>query len=179
MRRSMILLLLMSCVCHAVDPCPAMLDRELKVLRKETSVNLCERYAGSPMLIVNTASHCGYTPQFKGLEQLHRAYAARGLKVAGFPSDDFRQEADTEEDTARICYVNYGVTFDMYAPIHVRGSQAHPLFAELARQSKAPSWNFSKYVVDREGKVVAAFGPGTEPDDAALREAIESVLAPP
>jgi glutathione peroxidase len=96
--------------------------------------------------------------------------------VIGFSSDDFRQEAADEAETAKVCYVNYGVTFDMYAQVHVRGEDAHPLFRELARQSEAPGWNFYKYLVDREGKVVAAFPSGTAPDDKTLRAAIEKLL---
>lgn len=162
----------------AAPACPDYLDQDIKVLRKPESVNLCARYAGQPLLVVNTASHCGFTRQFKGLEALYKEYAARGLKVAGFPSDDFRQEADNEEETATVCYVNYGVSFDMYSPVHVKGKDAHPLFAALAAQTEAPSWNFNKYVLDRQGRVVAHFGSMTEPDDAKLRAAIEKVLAP-
>jgi glutathione peroxidase len=156
--------------------CPSFLDQDVRVLRKPDMVNLCDRYAGKPLLVVNTASSCGYTPQFQGLETLHQAYKERGLRVAGFPSNDFRQEAGTEEETAKVCFVNYGVTFDMYAEMHVRGPDANPLFAELARQSRAPGWNFNKYLVDRDGKVVAAFGASTRPDSTELREAIEKLL---
>ena len=156
--------------------CPALLEQQMRPLGKQETVSLCERYAGQPLLIVNTASHCGYTRQFKGLEALNQEFRARGLRVAGFSSDDFRQEAADEAEAAKVCYVNYGVTFDMYAQVHVRGEEAHPLFRELARQSEAPGWNFYKYLVDREGKVVAAFPSGTAPDDKELRAAIEKLL---
>jgi glutathione peroxidase len=182
-RLAPILLLLAAAAVRAEAPaappaCPSYMDQDLKVLRKPESVNLCTRYAGQPLLVVNTASHCGFTGQFKGLEALHKEYAARGLKVAGFPSDDFRQEADDEEETATVCYVNYGVSFDMYSPVHVKGKDANPLFAALAAQSEAPSWNFNKYVLDRQGRVVAHFGSMTKPDDEKLRAAIEQALAP-
>jgi glutathione peroxidase len=156
--------------------CPAVLDHEMRKLRSSDSVNLCEAYAGHPVLMVNTASHCGFTPQFKGLETLYQEYRERGLKVAGFPSNSFRQEAKTEEETATICYINYGVTFDMYEEIPVRGDDAHPLFAELSAAKGAPRWNFTKYLVGPDGTVIARWGSSTTPDDQELRDAIEAAL---
>lgn len=154
----------------------ALLGHELRRLHSPELVKL-ERYAGQPLLIVNTASHCGFTRQFKGLEAVHRQYADKGLKVLGFSSDDFNQEARDEAKAAEVCFVNFGVTFDMFATIPVKGDGAHPLFRELARQSgQQPKWNFHKYVVDRNGKVVAVFPSSVEPDDRQLREAIERVL---
>ena len=161
---------------NALGACPDFLDHSMRKLHSKEEVNLCEVQAGRPMLIVNTASHCGYTPQFKGLEALHREYADRGLVVVGFASDDFRQEAKDEAKAAEVCYVNYGVTFTMIAPSHVKGDEANPVFRELARQSKAPSWNFNKYLVDGSGKVVQHFGSNTKPDSKVLAEAIASVL---
>lgn len=153
-----------------------LLGHELRRLHSPELVKL-ERYAGQPLLIVNTASHCGFTRQFKGLEAVHRQYADKGLKVLGFSSDDFNQEARDEAKAAEVCFVNFGVTFDMFATIPVKGDGAHPLFRELARQSgQQPKWNFHKYVVDRNGKVVAVFPSSVEPDDRKLREAIERVL---
>jgi len=160
----------------AFAQCPALLDQQMRPLGKQQTVSLCERYAGHPLLIVNTASHCGFTRQLKGLEELNQAYRERGLRVAGFSSDDFRQEAEDEAEAAKVCFVNYGVTFDMYARIHVRGEEAHPLFRELARQSEAPKWNFHKYLVDRDGKVVESWSSMTSPDDEELRAAIEKLL---
>ena len=145
--RLALLLLLMPWLAVAGE-CPAHLDVTLKKLRSNETLNLCEAFPGRPLLIVNTASHCGFTPQFKSLEAIHGRFADKGLVVLGFPSDDFRQEADTEEKTAEICYINYGVTFTMFAPLSVKGETAHPLFKELARQSRAPGWNFTKYLVD-------------------------------
>ena len=160
----------------AFAECPAFLDHDLRKLHSKESVNLCSLAEGKPLLIINTASHCGFTGQFRGLEALHKQYGERGLQVVGFASDDFRQEADTEAEAADICYVNYGVSFTMIAPSSVRGDDANPVFAELARQSQAPRWNFNKYVVDGSGRVVGQFGSGTTPDSPKLREAIESVL---
>ena len=160
----------------AAASCPDYLDHEMRKLHSKKQVNLCELQAGKPMLVVNTASHCGFTKQFKGLEALHQQYGEQGLVVVGFASDDFKQEAKDEEKAAEICYVNYGVTFTMFAPSHVRGDEANPLFRELAEQSNAPKWNFNKYVLDASGKVVGQFGSMTAPDDGKLTAAIESVL---
>jgi glutathione peroxidase len=160
----------------AEDSCPALLNYTLPKLHSKEQINLCQQFKGKPLLIVNTASHCGFTRQFKGLEQLNQKYRERGLAVIGFPSDDFFQEARDEGETAGVCYKNYGVTFAMTGPIAVRGADAHPIFKSLAEQSAAPKWNFYKYVVDANGKVVAQFNSRTEPDDAALIAAIESVL---
>jgi glutathione peroxidase len=176
MRRSLVALCLAAGSSPLLAACPDFLNQDVKPLGKTDTVNLCERYAGKPMLIVNTASHCGFTPQFKGLEKLYKAYRDKGFVVAGFPSDDFKQEADSATETAKVCYVNYGVTFDMYSQVHVKGSEAHPLFRELGAQSEEPSWNFNKYLVDRDGKVVAHFGSMTSPDDKDLKEAIEKLL---
>lgn len=164
-----------SAMAQADDNCPAMLNYTLPKLHSKEQVNLCQ-FKGKPLLVVNTASHCGFTRQFKGLEQLNQKYRERGLAVIGFPSDDFFQEANDQSETAGICYKNYGVTFTMTAPIAVRGADAHPIFKSLSEQSAAPKWNFYKYVVDANGKVVAQFNSRTEPEDAALIAAIESVL---
>lgn len=154
----------------------ALLGHELRRLHSPEMVKL-ERYAGQPLLIVNTASHCGFTRQFKGLEAVHQKYGDKGLKVLGFSSNDFNQEARDEAKAAEVCFVNFGVSFDMFATIPVRGEGAHPLFRELARQSgQQPQWNFHKYVVDRSGRVVATFPSSVEPDERQLREAIEAVL---
>ena len=156
--------------------CPAFLNHDFKKLRSSQSINICTEYAGKPLLIVNTASHCGYTPQFKGLEALHQKYKARGLVVVGFPSDDFKQEAKDEAETADVCYVNYGVTFTMLSPSAVTGSAANPVFRELGRRSDTPSWNFNKYLVGADGKVVQHFDSGVRPDSVELQQAIEQLL---
>ncbi|MEP5566833.1 MAG: glutathione peroxidase [Halioglobus sp.] len=156
--------------------CPEYLEGSMRKLHSQDQVNLCETQAGKPMLIVNTASHCGYTPQFKGLEALHQKYSDQGLVVIGFASNDFKQEAKDEASAADVCYVNYGVTFTMLAPSHVKGAEANPVFRELAEQSQAPGWNFNKYLVDASGKVVKHFDGGTTPDSKLMEHAIESVL---
>jgi glutathione peroxidase len=166
--------LLMSAGSYAA--CPEFLNHDMRKLHSQEAVNLCEVRSQKPMLIINTASHCGYTPQFKGLEALYQKYREQGLVVVGFASDDFRQEANDEAEAAEVCYVNYGVTFTMLAPSHVKGSDANPVFRELASQTQAPSWNFNKYVVDSSGKVVKHFGSNTAPDSKVLEAAVESVL---
>lgn len=156
--------------------CPAFLDHDFKKLRSPDSVNLCKENSGKPLLIVNTASHCGFTPQFKSLEALNQKYKARGLVVVGFPSDDFKQEAKEEAETAEVCYINYGVTFTMLAPTSVKGADANPVFAELGRRSAAPSWNFNKYLVSADGKRVEHFDSEVKPDSVELNTAIERML---
>lgn len=162
----------------AAATCPDYLNQNFKKLRSNEQVNICEAYAGKPLLIVNTASHCGFTPQFKGLQALHEKYKDRGLVVIGFPSDDFHQEAKEAEETADVCYINYGVKFTMLSASSVKGKDANPVFQELARQTKAPSWNFNKYLVKPDGTVVNHFGSMTSPDSKSVEKAIEGVLTP-
>lgn len=159
----------------AAGTCPAFLNQEYRKLHSSESVNLCKAFAGKPMLIVNTASHCGFTPQFKGLEAVHEKYRNRGLVVLGFASDDFNQEAKDEAKAADICFVNYGVTFTMLAPQHVKGTEANAVFKELARQTQAPSWNFNKYLVSADGKV-QHFGSRVAPDSQEFDDAIQKLL---
>ena len=156
--------------------CPAFLDHDLPKLHSKDTVNLCDLAAGKPMLVVNTASHCGFTGQFKGLEALHQRYAKQGLVVVGFASDDFNQEAKTEEEAATICFKNFGVTFTMIAPSPVTGANATPVFAHINQQAKAPRWNFNKYLLNAKGDVVESFGSTTGPESKALTQAIDAVL---
>ncbi|WP_328731336.1 glutathione peroxidase [Vreelandella azerica] len=148
---------------------------EMRRLHSSETVNLEALIDKRPVLMVNTASRCGFTGQFEGLEVLHQRYGPKGLAVVGFSSNDFNQEID-EEGAADVCFVNFGVTFDMLAPVHVRGENAHPVFAELARQSEAPRWNFTKYLVSSEGEVVAHFPSNVRPESGAMRSAIEDLL---
>ncbi|TBU93423.1 glutathione peroxidase [Phytopseudomonas dryadis] len=157
--------------------CPALLQGELPKLRGKERIDLCGQFAGKPLVVVNTASFCGFAPQFKGLEALYQRYREQGLEVLGVPSDSFRQESKDAEETATVCYVNYGVTFTMSETQPVTGDQAIPLFKELATQTAAPRWNFYKYVVDRQGKVIARFSSRTTPDDPQLIEAVEQAIA--
>lgn len=156
--------------------CPAFLDHDFRKLHSSQQVNLCEAFAGKAMLIVNTASHCGFTPQFGGLEAVHDKYKDRGLAVVGFSSDDFNQEAKDEAEAAEICVQNFGVSFTMIAPQSVKGAAANPVFKELARQTKEPSWNFNKYLVSADGKVVKHFESRVAPDSPEFTAAIEGLL---
>ncbi len=176
MFRSVIALVAILGPMSALAACPDYLDHSMRKLHSKEEVNFCQAFGDKPMLIVNTASHCGYTPQFKGLEALYNKYREQGLVVVGFASDDFRQEARDEASAAEVCYVNYGVTFTMIAPSHVKGAAANPVFQALNSQSQSPGWNFNKYLVDASGKVVRHFGSNTKPDSKVLEEAIESIL---
>jgi len=160
----------------AAASCPAWLDQDYRKLHSSQKVNICQAFAGKPLLIVNTASHCGYTPQFKGLEAAWQKYKARGLVVVGFASDDFNQEDADEAKAAEICFLNNGVTFTMLAPTHVKGREANPVFQELARQTKAPAWNFNKYLVRADGKVLQYMGSGVTPESSEFAAAVESLL---
>lgn len=171
-----VLLLSMSSAVLATE-CPSLLEGELPKLRSKETIDLCKRYAGKPLVVVNTASFCGFAPQFKGLEALNKRYKGEGLEVLGVPSNDFKQESGNAEETAKVCYVNYGVTFTMTEPQAVRGDYAIPLFKGLAEQSSPPRWNFYKYVVDRKGRVIANFSSMTKPDDPDFIAAVERAIA--
>lgn len=160
----------------SATPCLAFMQHNEKKLHAKEMLNLCELTAGKPMLIVNTASHCGFTPQFTALEALHKAYKDKGLVVIGFPSNDFFQEEDEEKDTADICFVNYGVTFTMLSPVHVFGSNAHPIFKKLADKTTAPKWNFYKYLVSADGKTIKHFNSRVTPDSADFVSAVKAIL---
>ncbi|GAA5317289.1 MAG: glutathione peroxidase [Candidatus Pelagadaptatus aseana] len=137
---------------------------------------MCDVVADRPVLIANTASHCGFTYQYGELETLHQEYKDRGLVVVGFPSNDFRQETDDEAESAKICYVNHGVTFTMTDRVHVKGSEAHPIFQHLGDTQGAPGWNFNKYLVDANGKVVKRFPSSVKPSSKLMRQYIETLL---
>jgi glutathione peroxidase len=156
--------------------CLGFMQHSVKKLHASEILDLCQLTAGKPMLIVNTASHCGFTPQFTALEALHKKYKGQGLVVIGFPSDDFFQEEDDEKSTADICFVNYGVTFTMLSPVHVWGNNVHPIFKHLADKTTAPKWNFYKYLVSADGKTVKHFNSRVTPDSDILVGAINDIL---
>lgn len=138
-------------------------------------------YKGKAVLIVNTASKCGFTPQFEGLEELYEAYHDKGLEILGFPCNQFANQDDgTNSEIEEFCKLNYGVTFTMFQKIDVNGENAHPLYRWLREEkhgliSDKIKWNFTKFLLDRDGEVIARFAPATEPEK--LRESIENVLA--
>ena len=139
-------------------------------------------YRGDVVLIVNVASRCGLTPQYRGLQQLFDRYRERGFVVLGFPANDFRgQEPGTDTEIREFCKANYGVSFPMFSKIRVTGDELHPLYARLTAQPEpiggAVEWNFQKYLVDRSGRVVARFAPRVEPLDAALVAQLETLLS--
>ena len=139
-----------------------------------------DTYRGKALLIVNTASKCGFTPQYKGLEELHRAYGDRGLVVLGFPCDQFaHQEPASDAEIMEFCSLNYGVTFPLMKKIEVNGKNAHPLFAFLRKRApgffgNAVKWNFTKFLVSPDGKTVRRFAPSDEPE--SIKPFIERVL---
>ncbi len=137
-------------------------------------------YAGKVLLIVNVASYCGYTPQYKGLEALSQRYRDQGLAVLGFPCNDYgMQEPDSNEKIQQFCETRYGVTFPLFDKVHAKGSQQHPLYAQLT-QTAPPgevSWNFEKFLVNKQGEVVARYKSAVAPDAPELVSAIERELA--
>ena len=157
----------------------ALLDQDYRRLAGTERVNLAAAYRGEVLLVVNTASKCGNTPQYEALEAMYSRYKDRGFAVLGFPSNDFMgQEPGSEQQIQEFCRLTYGVKFPMFEKVHVKGRDATPFYKELARQTgTAPGWNFHKYLIDRHGRVVASFSARTPPDDPALVAKLESLLA--
>lgn len=163
----------------AAVTCPPLLDNKFSNLMDEP-LSLCQ-HAGKVVLIVNTASECGYTPQYDGLEKLYRRYRDRGFVVLGFPANDFGgQEPGTNSEIARFCRVNYGITFPVFAKTAVVGPKANPLFRDLAAKTgKPPRWNFHKYLLDRAGRPVGVFESAVDPQDRRITAQIEKLLVGP
>ena len=159
--------------------CPAMLQHTFPRLQDEKPQSLCQ-YSGKVVLVVNTASFCGFTGQYKGLEALYARYKDKGLVVLGFPSNDFSQEKGSNQEIADFCENTFGVKFPMFAKSSVKGPEASPLFQQLAQLSgTAPHWNFHKYLLGRDGQVVDNYSSLTGPDNKGLVRAIEQQLARP
>lgn len=162
---------------HA-NECPAVLKFMKRKLNSQETVNLCQEYQGKALLIVNTASYCGFTPQFEGLEAMYEKYKEKNFAILGFPSHEFNQEADSEEKTAELCELTYGVKFPMFEPTDVKGENADPLYRMLTKATgEAPSWNFNKYLVDRQGNIVKHYGSRVTPDDETLIADVEKAIA--
>lgn len=141
------------------------------------------KYKGNVVMIVNTASKCGYTPQYEGLEAIYKKYKDRGFVVLGFPANNFMgQEPGTEKEIKEFCTLKYNVTFPMFSKISVTGSDQHPLYGYLTNKKTDPefggdiSWNFNKFLISKDGKIVARWGSKDKPEDAAVTEAIEKNL---
>jgi glutathione peroxidase len=167
-------------VCLPAFACESeLLDQDFRQLASTEEVNLCEAYAGKVVLVVNTASKCGNTPQYDGLEDLYSTYGDQGLVVLGFPSNDFLgQEPGTEEQIEEFCRLTYGVEFPMFEKTTVKGDDAHPFFVALSEVSGTyPTWNFHKFLIGRNGELITEFSPRTKPEDQSVVTAIEMALA--
>ena len=160
--------------------CPALLQRTFPRLQDDVPQNLCQ-YAGKVVLVVNTASYCGFTPQYQGLEALYAKYQSRGLVVLGFPANDFgQQEPGGAKEIGELCYNTYGVKFPMFDKTVVTGSGRNAFYTALVNATRAePKWNFHKYLISRDGRKVQSFPSAVEPDSATLTAAIESALQQP
>ncbi|WP_416305563.1 glutathione peroxidase [Neptunicella sp. SCSIO 80796] len=178
MKKFFLVISLLATSTTALAECPDVLKFVKRKLNSQETVNLCETYAGKTLLIVNTASYCGFTPQFEGLEALYAKYKDKGFSVLGFPSHDFNQEDKDEGKTAELCELTYGVKFPMFEPIAVRGDDVDPLYRMLAEKSgTTPKWNFYKYLIDANGEVVESYGSRTKPQDKDFIATLEKTLA--
>jgi glutathione peroxidase len=159
------------------NSCPDLLKFMKRKLNSQETVNMCQAYQGKTILFVNTASYCGFTPQFEGLETLYSNYKEKGLVVLGFPSHDFNQEDQDEVKTGEICRFTYGVRFPMFEAMSVKGEAADPLYKMLAKKAgQTPKWNFFKYLVDKNGNLVKAYASSVKPTDTSLVSDIEVAL---
>ena len=158
----------------------ALLDRDFRRLASTEEVNLCEGSAGTGVLVVNTASKCGNTPQYDGLEKLYTEYGEQGLVVLGFPSNDFLgQEPGTEDQIEEFCRLTYGVEFPMFEKTTVKGDSAHPFYKALAAESGTfPTCIFDKFLIGRDGQLIIEFSPRTKPYVDEVVGASERALAP-
>lgn len=161
----------------AAASCPELLNHSFPALQDGKPMSLCQ-YAGKVVLVVNTASYCGFTSQYDGLEKLYARLKDRGLVVVGFPSNDFgEQEPGSNTEIAEFCRLTYGVQFPMVGKTTVRGSQANPFYRKLAGiTGSTPAWNFHKYLINRQANQVVAFSSLTAPNDKALLEKIDQFL---
>ena len=156
--------------------CSDLLDTDMRILDSAETKNLCE-YEGKALLVVNVASRCGYTYQYAGLQKLYESYKDEDFLVIGIPSRDFLQEYSDESDVAEFCSTEYGVDFPMFSTVKVRGKKPHPFYKKLtAETGVTPSWNFNKYLISKEGKVISTYGSKVKPDSQELIAAIESIL---
>jgi glutathione peroxidase len=175
-RLSMLAMLSLPLASQAGEACPELLKHEFKRLPSGKAENLCQ-HQGKVILVVNTASRCGFTPQFDGLQKIYDTYKARGFVVLGFPSNDFNQELAEGQKIADFCRLNYGVDFPMFEKSSVKGANANAFYKGLIKASGAePAWNFHKYLITRDGKTVLPMHSRIEPDSREMRTKIESML---
>lgn len=162
----------------APTPCPALLRHSAARLQDDAPQDLCQ-YRSKVLLVVNTASFCGFTPQYEGLQKLHETYQARGFEVLGFPSNDFFQESVSNKKIADFCEATFGIRFPMFASGAVKGDKAQPFYQALARAAggEEPRWNFHKYLISRDGRQVRSFTSDVRPDDPAFVKLLEQWLA--
>ena len=163
---------------HAAGSCPALIDRSIPGLLDGKPRSLCE-FSGRVLLVVNTASRCGYTGQYAALEKLQETYGPRGLTVLGFPSNDFgNQEPGSNKEIAEFCSMTYGVKFPMFSKTAVKSEPREPFYSDLIKATgSAPAWNFHKYLIGRDGRSVSAFPSNVAPDSNVLVREIEAALA--
>ncbi len=160
----------------APKACPALLNHTFARLQDDAPQSLCQ-YAGKVILVVNTASFCGFTSQYEGLEKLYADKKESGLVILGFPSNDFgNQEPGTSKQIAEFCTNTYGVKFPMFAKSSVSRANPNPLFAELGRATEFPRWNFHKYLIDREGRLIKSYSSVTSPSDRSIQQDIDRAL---
>ncbi len=162
----------------AFSACPTLLDHSFRPLAGKSAVTLCEAHKNQVLLVVNTASKCGFTRQYEGLEKLQKTYGKDGFSVVGFPSNEFGgQEPGTENEIKEFCTLTYGVEFPMYEKTAVKGEGANPFYKQLAKASgEEPRWNFHKYLIGRDGKLIKAFASNVEPADKDLIKQVETAL---
>ncbi|WP_347988413.1 glutathione peroxidase [Methylomonas sp. AM2-LC] len=147
------------------ESCPDLLNYKMTKLRSNEQIDFCQAFVGKVILAVNTASSCAYTPQFKGLEALYQKYKNQGLVIVGFPSNDFNQEFENSEKIAKVCFINYGVTFPMMEKSVIKGSDANIFFRKLYKATgQAPQWNFSKYLISKNASTITAFESSVAPE---------------
>jgi len=157
--------------------CPESLDFDMKLLGEDRTVNLCSEYLGKVILVVNTASKCGFTPQYEGLEKLYQNNKGKGLVVLGFPSHDFYQEPGTEKEIKDFCNLTYDVKFPMFSKTNVRGKNAHPFFKHLSEKTgSSPKWNFHKYLIGKDGVVIDSYSTVTGPGSNRIIKKIDELL---
>jgi glutathione peroxidase len=160
----------------AASNCPSLLSKTFARLQDDAPQSLCQ-YAGKVILVVNTASYCGFTSQYEGLEKLYSQTKDQGLVILGFPSNDFSQEPGTNQEIAAFCTNTFAVKFPMFAKSSVKGPKANPLYAELSRLAEAPGWNFHKYLIGRDGRLISSYSSLVSPQSKALKRDLDKALA--